>query len=86
MQRIGTTLNAPAWGMNSSKRFLRCSMQFKPTPSYIVAGIQLKNIRWWYPKRFPYRVIYEVVEEEKLVIIAAVIHAARYDRVWRTRI
>jgi toxin ParE1/3/4 len=45
-----------------------------------------KNIRWRYPKRFPYRVIYEVVEEDRLVIIAAVVHAARHDRVWRTRI
>ena len=45
-----------------------------------------KNIRWRYPERFPYRVIYEVIEEERLVVIAAVIHAARHDRVWRTRV
>ena len=45
-----------------------------------------KNIRWRYPKRFPYRVVYEVIEESKLVIIAAVIHAARHDRVWRGRV
>jgi toxin ParE1/3/4 len=45
-----------------------------------------KNIRWRYPKRFPYRVIYEASEEKKLVIIAAVIHAARHDRVWQRRI
>ena len=42
-----------------------------------------KNIRWRYPNRFPYRVIYEVIEEERLVVIAAVVHAARHDRVWR---
>ena len=42
-----------------------------------------KNIRWRYPKRFPYRVIYEVIEDSKIVIIAAVVHAARNDRVWR---
>jgi toxin ParE1/3/4 len=45
-----------------------------------------KNICWRYPKRFPYRVVYEVIEEERLVVIAAVIHAARHDRVWRRRI
>lgn len=45
-----------------------------------------KNIRWRYPKRFPYRVIYEVIEEKELVVIAAVIHAARHDRIWLRRI
>ena len=45
-----------------------------------------KNIRWRYPKRFPYRVIYEVIEEKSLVIIAGVIHAARHDRVWQRRV
>ena len=45
-----------------------------------------KNIRWCYPKRFPYRVIYEVIEDDQLVIIAAVVHAARNDRVWRGRV
>jgi plasmid stabilization system protein ParE len=44
-----------------------------------------KNIRWRYAKRFPYRVFYELVEQEQLVIIAAVLHAARHDRVWRNR-
>jgi plasmid stabilization system protein ParE len=46
----------------------------------------LKNIRWRYPKRFPYRVIYEVIEDKRLVIIAAVVHAVRHDRVWRDRV
>jgi mRNA-degrading endonuclease RelE of RelBE toxin-antitoxin system len=45
-----------------------------------------KNIRWRYPKRFPYRVIYEVIEDKGLVIIAAVVHAVRHDRVWRDRV
>ena len=31
-----------------------------------------KNIRWRYPDRFPYRVIYEVNESEQTVIVAAV--------------
>ncbi len=45
-----------------------------------------KNIRWRYPKRFPYRVIYEVMEDEGLVIIATVLHAARHDSVWQRRV
>jgi len=45
-----------------------------------------RNIRWRYPERFPYRVIYEVIEEEKIVVVAAVLHAARHDRHWKQRI
>jgi toxin ParE1/3/4 len=44
-----------------------------------------KNIRWRYPDRFPYRVIYEVSEENHSVLVAAVLHAARHDRHWRQR-
>jgi len=45
-----------------------------------------KNIRWRYPNKFPYRVIYEVIEDDHLVVIAAVVHAARNDRAWRGRL
>jgi len=45
-----------------------------------------KNIRWRYPNRFPYRVIYEVLEPGQTVVDAAVLHAARDDRHWRRRI
>jgi toxin ParE1/3/4 len=45
-----------------------------------------KNIRWRYPKRFPYRVIYEVLEAEHSVVVAAVLHAARDDKHWRARL
>ena len=45
-----------------------------------------KNIRWRHPKSFPYRVIYEVVEQHRLVIVAAVFHAARHDRQWKKRV
>lgn len=45
-----------------------------------------KNIRWRYPARFPYRVIYEVLEPEQTVVVAAVLHAARHDRHWKRRL
>lgn len=45
-----------------------------------------KDIRWRHPDRFPYRVIYEVQEAAQLVVVAAVIHAARHDRHWRKRV
>jgi toxin ParE1/3/4 len=33
-----------------------------------------KNIRWRYPERFPYRVIYKVNELDRSVMTAAVVH------------
>jgi plasmid stabilization system protein ParE len=44
-----------------------------------------KNIRWRYPERFPYRVIYQVLETEHSVMVAAVLHAAREDKHWLKR-
>jgi plasmid stabilization system protein ParE len=45
-----------------------------------------KNVRWRFPDRFPYRVVYEIIDAENVVVIAAVIHAAREDRHWQKRI
>ena len=45
-----------------------------------------RNIRWRYPDRFPFRVIYEVHEPERIVKVAAVLHAARHDRHWQKRV
>ena len=44
-----------------------------------------KNMRWRYPERFPYRVIYEVCEAERTVVVVAVLHAARHDKHWKKR-
>jgi plasmid stabilization system protein ParE len=54
----------------------------------LLASRQLpgRNIRWRYLARFPYRIIYEVQESPPLVIVAAVLHAARHDRQWQERL
>ena len=44
-----------------------------------------KNVRWVYTARFPYRVIYQVLEAKSLVIIIAITHCARSNRSWRNR-
>jgi toxin ParE1/3/4 len=44
------------------------------------------NVRWRYPDRFPYRVIYVVHEVDRTVVVAAVLHAARHDRHWQRRL
>lgn len=43
------------------------------------------KVRWRYPQRFPYRVIYEPNEETHVVLVIAVLHAARHDRHWQAR-
>jgi toxin ParE1/3/4 len=44
-----------------------------------------KDIRWRYPARFPYRVIYEIAVDQHEVIVLAVMHAARHARNWLDR-
>ncbi|MGI9067835.1 MAG: type II toxin-antitoxin system RelE/ParE family toxin [Pyrinomonadaceae bacterium] len=43
-----------------------------------------RNVRWFLPPRFPYRIVYRVQGE--LIIIIAVLHAARHDRHWKERV
>jgi toxin ParE1/3/4 len=44
-----------------------------------------KNLRWRYPGRFPYRVIYELDEPAREVLVLRVVHAARDDAIWLGR-
>jgi toxin ParE1/3/4 len=43
-----------------------------------------KSVRWIHPHRFPYRICYYV--EVQTVHVFAVVHDARRDRVWRSRL
>jgi plasmid stabilization system protein ParE len=45
-----------------------------------------REVRWRMPKRFPYRVVYEIREDEHVVLVVAVLHSARHDRHWRRRL
>ena len=42
-----------------------------------------RNVRWFLPPRFPYRIVYRVKGD--LVTVIAVIHAARHDLEWKKR-
>jgi len=42
------------------------------------------QVRWVYTHRFPYRIIFSVIDNT--VIVYAVIHGARHDRYWKTRL
>ena len=43
-----------------------------------------RNVRWFLPDRFPYRICYRV--QGDLITVFAVIHAARHDRHWKRRV
>jgi plasmid stabilization system protein ParE len=43
-----------------------------------------RSVRWFLPRRFPYRICYRVRGEQ--ITIFAVIHAARHDRHWKKRV
>ena len=43
-----------------------------------------RHVRWFFPPRFPYRIVYRV--ERDLITIVAVIHAARHGAPWRPRL
>ena len=44
------------------------------------------DIRWRYPDRFPYRVIYSINQVEQFILVIAVLHAARHESRWLSRI
>jgi toxin ParE1/3/4 len=41
------------------------------------------QVRWIFPKGFPYRIVFIV--EGDVVTVLCVVHAKRHDRVWRSR-
>ena len=43
-------------------------------------------VRWRRTHRFPYRVIYQIFEEEKCVVVWAVMHSSRHDSKWQRRV
>jgi hypothetical protein len=43
-----------------------------------------RQVRWAYPGRFPYRIIFRVVGDT--VVVYAVLHAAREDQYWKRRL
>ena len=42
------------------------------------------QVRWLYPGRFPYRIVYHTAGD--LITVVAVLHAARHDREWKRRL
>ena len=61
-------------------------MPLQSIRSCTVSDIQQRKSVGAIQEDFPYRVIYEVIEAKRFVIVAAVLHAARQDNVWQRRV
>jgi mRNA-degrading endonuclease RelE of RelBE toxin-antitoxin system len=46
--------------------------------------IEIKHFRWVKVRRFPYRLIYEILDDERTLILA-VAHTSRDPGYWKTR-
>ncbi len=79
----GMTSAALVLVRSSWKRYFRIFDAIAVNPLLTARRDPGKDIRWRYPERFPYRVIYEVLEEEQTVVVAAVLHAVRHDQHWQ---
>ena len=79
-------LRRPGLGVRFVEEIIRAWDALADDPLLYCRRHPTKNIRWRYPEKFPYRVIYEVNESEKVVRVAAVLHAARHDKHWQRRV
>jgi len=43
-----------------------------------------KQVRWAYPPRFSYRIVFRVIGDS--VVVYAVVHTARHNRHWKPRL
>jgi toxin ParE1/3/4 len=41
-------------------------------------------VRWIFPNRFPYRIVFLV--EEDIITVLCVVHAKRHDRIWKQQL
>jgi len=52
----------------------------------IVVVILVRTFDGAIQRAFPIESFYEALEQEKIVVVAAVLHAARHDREWKRRL
>ena len=76
----------PGLGANFIDDIIRVFDSLAENPLLNCRRHSSKDIRWKFAARFPYRIIYEVDEANRSVIVAAVLHAARADVHWRRRL
>ncbi len=76
---------SPGLGTAFVEELISVLGQIKENPLHRSRRHASKNIRWRFTDRFPYKVVYEIIEADGVIVVAAVLHAARHDRRWMGR-
>ena len=75
----------PGLGAEFVEEIIRAWSALSDAPLLMSRRHPTKDIRWRFPDRFPYRIVYQVHEGRGSVLVIAVLHAARDDSHWRAR-
>lgn len=73
---------SPGLGIAFVEEMISVLGQIEANPLHRSRRHPSKNIRWQFTDRFPYKVVYEILETDGVIVVAAVLHAARHDRRW----
>jgi plasmid stabilization system protein ParE len=76
----------PGLGVAFMEEIFRVWDELADNPLLNSRRVAERNIRWRWTRRFPYRVVYEVDEERRSILVIAVLHSARHHRHWQRRL
>lgn len=74
----------PGLGADFARTVRQAINRLPANPLIYCVRERRREARWFFPARFPYRIVYRV--QGDLITIVAVIHAVRHDRHWRERL
>ena len=74
----------PGLGANFVRTVREAIDTLPANPLIYRARNRRRDVRWFFPPRFPYRIVYRVRDE--LITVVAVIHSARREQHWKRRL
>lgn len=72
-----------AWGKDFTRTVRDAMRELLKNPLIYRLRHRRLGVRWFYPPRFPYRIVYRI--EGESIVVFAVLHAKQHDRHWRMR-
>ncbi len=74
----------PGLGADFARTIRQAISALKDNPLIYRLRDRRRNVRWFLPARFPYRICYRL--RDKRITVFAVVHATQHDRHWKNRI